>query len=471
VALYVLADPGATTVRIDNIIACQAPGNPGALSLTSLVGKNIAGDTFYPIQSINGTTVILGAGLSTAAGSPGLRGYAGTTSTQSLYRREPLIIPTNGSSTTSSFGVITNSGTEGHPIKFSGGWNRTDMSTQTGETWISMNSVNNVGFRGTGTNFLTFDKFKFLRGFAGYWFTNSNNITIDGYTSLGNFGYGVLADGTSGHITINEPRCDLGPNYGLDLGSNCIVNNPILCGNRTAGIYFEHGSGNVVNNPIFVNQEETNIDFGKHSNNFVYNLVSRDTQTSIATSSGGRNYIVNPTITESIPIVSFDASYTNGQVAVHKINDDLNSNETYFDGAKMSSVADADRDVLEGLAWKVEITSAIRTLNYPLKIGGPGNPVGIKMACIANSPVSLKIRSKRTNTNLIVKLVVPGGQISGVDDDVEDISQGIINQYETLSVTFTPSEAGVVDAELQLYTTDGATTYAAWFDTATITQG
>jgi hypothetical protein len=361
VALYVLSDPGATTVRLDNIIACLAPATAGALSLTSLVGKSTAGggsEDWYPIESINGTAVVLGASLSTAAGSPGLRGYVGTTSTEALYRREPMILPTNGSNTVSTFGQLTNSGTEASPIVFSGGWNRTDMSTQTDVSWISMNSVNNIGFRGTSLGWLTFDKFCFSRGIAGYYFSSCNNITIDGYESVGNFGYGIFLDGTGGNITINSPRCNLGANYGIIPSSNCTINSASMNGNRVAAIAFQTGTGNIVNGITAVNNEAVVIEYGKQSNNFVYNLNSRATGTSVVSNDSGQGYLINPTYTEAT-VCTYPTTYGGGVVYSVNQNGVATSNALYFEGATFTQGPAAETGDTNGVTWQMAITSAI----------------------------------------------------------------------------------------------------------------
>ncbi|MDO8971756.1 MAG: hypothetical protein Q7U74_13770, partial [Saprospiraceae bacterium] len=90
VALYAITDPGTATFWIDNILAVQAASSANALSLTSLISKNTlatGGDeAWYPIQSINGTTVLLDNGTGTNANSG--KGYYGNTETVTTYRRE-----------------------------------------------------------------------------------------------------------------------------------------------------------------------------------------------------------------------------------------------------------------------------------------------------------------------------------------------------------------------------------------------
>jgi hypothetical protein len=62
---------------------------------------------------------------------------------------------------------------------------------------------------------------------------------------------------------------------------------------------------------------------------------------------------------------------------------------------------------------------------------------------------------------MAVMLFVAGGQIAGVPADISTLASGVINVYETLYLTFTPTASGTIDAEIRFYTLDGATTYTA----------
>ena len=65
IALYIntdLSTTGAHNLYFSNIIACKASSAADSLTLTSLIGKNTTGETFWGIQSINGTRVMLEIG-------------------------------------------------------------------------------------------------------------------------------------------------------------------------------------------------------------------------------------------------------------------------------------------------------------------------------------------------------------------------------------------------------------------------
>lgn len=140
VALYAVSDPGIPVIFLDNIIACTTNG----LNLQSFIGKNAAGERFWPIKSINDTAVILG--------HPQKQGtavnlYYGTTETVAAYLRETIKTTVASTNTTPVF-IAQESGTEGSLITFSGGWNPVN-NTQDGETWFD-GSIQN--------GYLTFSK-------------------------------------------------------------------------------------------------------------------------------------------------------------------------------------------------------------------------------------------------------------------------------------------------------------------------
>lgn len=141
VAFYVTADNGAQTYLLDNIVACKAPGT-GELTHKTLIGKanslGAGGDdseTWYAIRAIEGTTITLDLLNSSNAGGTANGRYWGTSETVTAYSMFPSYVPT---SVVSADLQWTSGGTDVSRITISGGWNRTDMSTQTGETWVGI---------------------------------------------------------------------------------------------------------------------------------------------------------------------------------------------------------------------------------------------------------------------------------------------------------------------------------------------
>ncbi len=144
IALYVDSDLDAQTFLIDNIVACKAPGT-GELSHKTLIGKanslGAGGDdseTWYAIRAIEGTLVTLDLLNSSNAGSTTNGRYWGVSETVTAYSLFPSYVPV----TVATADVLwTATGVEGSVLTISGGWNRTDMTTQTGHTWFSLGNA------------------------------------------------------------------------------------------------------------------------------------------------------------------------------------------------------------------------------------------------------------------------------------------------------------------------------------------
>jgi hypothetical protein len=77
-----------------------------------------------------------------------------------------------------------------------------------------------------------------------------------------------------------------------------------------------------------------------------------------------------------------------------------------------------------------------------------GSPILLKLGtvvCAASSAVTVTARMRRDNTGLTMRLICPGGQITGVSTDVSSDMTAAADTWETVSITFTPTKAGAVD--------------------------
>jgi hypothetical protein len=157
------------TIYLNNMIAVKAASSSSSLSLRSLIGTNAVSDTWYPIQSIDGTTVLIDLGVDTNANIG--QGYAGATTTTTVYKREPIAL-------TSSDLSISYSGTETSRITVGGGWSKT-TNTQTGETWVDGSLGNAIlGMNVTSRNFIDYLKIGISRFSTGLSFITSNDLTF-----------------------------------------------------------------------------------------------------------------------------------------------------------------------------------------------------------------------------------------------------------------------------------------------------
>ncbi len=188
VGLQIGADPGTSTVLIDNIILSQAASSTFSLVHCDLIAPSASGP-WYPIKSINGTTITLDNHCNSLQGQG--RGYWGVTGTFPLYKRKVMpnsngasgidsdniySVPnngTNGGLTTATAattaiiqsGTITN-GTSNNRIKVSGGWSAaSSMSVQDGESWFySGNALGNLLATPSTQDFIDIENIYFVRG-------------------------------------------------------------------------------------------------------------------------------------------------------------------------------------------------------------------------------------------------------------------------------------------------------------------
>ena len=67
--------------------------------------------------------------------------------------------------------------------------------------------------------------------------------------------------------------------------------------------------------------------------------------------------------------------------------------------------------------------------------------------------------------------MIPGGQLDGVSNDIITTSS-MVGSYEQLSVTFTPTEMGIIDVYARAFGNDpsGETSSSVWVDDMAVSQ-
>lgn len=512
VAFYVDTDRGAQTFLISNVIACKDSTNADSLSLTSLIGKNSGTETFYGIQSINGTLVILDNNTNTFPYS-GTIGYSGTSETVTTYKRET--IPTAMATATSTIvQQIQDSGTSGSVIIFSGGWNRTDMTTQTLETWFDGRNGLGSGLQTNSKTYFDIDKLAFVRYQTGIDFVGSANCTITNIVALNNnsgsglslstttptnntftlitsicnnTSAGVIGGATASlkNIFTAITNCNNNAGVGCQLGHSCQLLSGTFNNNNGRGITASGNNVVVKNVTTSKNQTEGINAAGAQSifdtitcagnltyamslsvgDIYVYNLTSSGNTTgglSFSSTTIGRVYLFNASIAESTEFQAV-TNYVNTRVISVKHDATADNHYIYTDGGTILSEASV-RHTASGISWKFSPTSANRTINYPL------NNTIATVACAASTQVTVTCWFRRTHANLVGTLRVRGGQIGGVASDVTASMSVGADTWEQLTLTFTPNEAGVVEADAFFYASDAVTTYSGYVDDFAVSQ-
>jgi len=182
IALYADADPGTATVLLDNISTVKASGSDN-LNLTSLIGKNTGSEHWWALRSINGTTVTLDNAPGAASGSTP-KGYVGTSESVTTYKRTTVKI----AMTSSAAQPVQDSGSSGNLITFSCGWNRSDMSTQTGQTYWDGQCGTGTGWDFNLQTFVSVDRLFTVRYSIGVLCGPADNVmgTIGGIACTNN---------------------------------------------------------------------------------------------------------------------------------------------------------------------------------------------------------------------------------------------------------------------------------------------
>lgn len=489
VAFYVATDLGGQGFVIDNIVACKAASSADSVTLNSLISKSdgTGDEGWYAIQSINYDVIMLANANSVTSQSTNVRGYNGTTATVTTYKRETTKT-TPCVSTVATASVINDSGNSANLITYSGGWNRTDMSTQTGVTWYDGSNGLGIGLQANGCFFIQIDRLNFCRYERGVQITGgSTDFTVGAVYTIASNNFGFEVSGNTSRINCTSLWSNNNGNSAIEFGgfNSTITNVKLASNNGGDGLniqiaqYITVGSLLAGNNGTNINS--TDIRFSNSFNCVVNTATTTNGAASQAiislrsfgvyvnggSSSGhargvsltlGQLYLNNFTINEA---TEFDNSTVSGFVYANRL-DDTDNNSWVFQPSigtvnQQTSVVDSPATT----SWRMRPTSANATANSPLllKLG--------TVVCAASSAVTVTARMQRNNTGLTMRLICPGGQITGVSTSVSSDMTAAANTWETVTITFTPTKAGAVDIYAHAF---GGTTFSGYVCNLTATQ-
>ena len=474
VSLWANSDPGTTAFRLDNLVACTAVGASDHVSHKSIISKMTTGEPeWYPILSIAADSVVIGGPPTVNIGSTSTISpmpYRGTSETVATYVRRGAIIPgvPNEADRT-----VQDSGTDTDPIVFSGGWNRTDMSTQTGATYICGrgNLTNGIA---VSKNWVNFEKI------GGILLRNS-----------------VVASGGSGDLKIeleDVVGCGFGPYY----GSYSDVRSIYLSVKNVFGAISEYMYINSTTPPngatkhvfkcrriqgatststthvalriagnwnMFVEKIDNNNCWGAHGEDCTFaegtlnGTVFANNIGDIIYGAGVADIILNGCTYSTYSISSTNRSgrirsTRNGGVATaHSLLAE------HFSVVSNASV----RHTASGVSWQALPTNITECTHR--------NPAFFSLAKIAvnaSALVTVKCWLRRTNTGLTASIRLVPSDIVGTPLTITETQMtAAADTWEEVTLTFTPSAAGVVEIEGCAW---GGTTYSAYFDDMTITQ-
>jgi len=470
IAFYVNTDNGAQTFLINNIIACKNSNSPDSLNLASLIGKNTATESWWPIQSINGTRVMLDCDTNTLLTSTNNRGYYGISETITTWKRETIALGPLASTTTTSQ-VVNNSGTDGNPIVFSGGWDRTDMSTQTSETWLDGRNGNGLALNLTSREFVEIETLSLCRF--------NRALSFPGTASFCKFSFGSLTAFQTEPVTLPNTTSNCRLRVGFYYSS---VASLVSFINSTSAIFsldveITNKLVSIPSNAISFNQSYYNVKSTSSTSALIANCSATGITTNIgattvsnitfldngsyALSASGSVtdcYLNNCILSDTLEV--FLPNYNPTRIFSQNHDGVVGNHKIFMDGGLISSATD-QRKTPSGISWKLQPTSTVlRNSIRPVCLSLA------KVACSANSLVTVKVWLYRDNASLNLRLICKGGQISGVPDDVATLATST-NSWQQVSISFTPTEIGVVEILAEAW---GGTTFSGWVDDLTITQ-
>ena len=546
IALYADADPGTPTVYIDNISTTKAAGND-CLTLASLIGKNTTGEVFWGIRRINGTALTLDQSPSMGFSDIGQeKGYHGTTESVTTYKLNGIY--TDMTATSTAVQEVQDSGSSGSPITFSGGWDRTNMSTQDGETHFDGRTGAAYGIYAASKSYVSFEKIHLHRYDLGMYLNATSNFSLNDVMSIGNCLNGLYLVGNDQlyveDLTMNAIRSSgIGGSGGANHQFDSLILAMCGAGNAQVGwvtvsgagwtfgnleIYNSNLEGMVVaqstntiydlkvgtltiegngryglslagcvgarfgtvnannngysgvltsgiNNDVFIESILASgnglfgLDLqGNQNSNFVIGNLVTSTNSSGAvhlSTMYGRTRILKSSLAEATKVAQDSAALgLHGYASFQNFNGTAGDHRTYYGHSLGATIFSEQtiRHTASGVAWKISplSTTYVRD-NVPVTM-----PVG-QLYCNASAQVTVRIFMRRTNTGISGHLRCRGGQIAGVASDVIDAISVAADTWEELEITFTPSAAGLVEIDVQVW---GGSTFSMYVDDMTYFQ-
>lgn len=497
IRIYALTSLGATTnIYIDNVIASKALTASDCLTLASLISADNV--IWWPVKSINGTTVVIDAFNNSIKGVG--RGFSGTTGTVALYLRQ-LVFFNARSLSGNDFYLHPTAGSSGSRITVSGGWDTTAMTSQTGETWIDLA----FGISGLGGNgFTDFSKISVVRSSNGLFpngtnetFTNchvisasscpytmtSNLSVIDTCNSISSNDCNFLGVG-SDQITLKNsqllsPQCSTAAiMISSAAGSISLFDNVTIANAASRGLYFQ--------NPIPRIRSTTIKDCASDG---IYNYTGQFFRAYGLTITGNSGWAINSDFTQTFEIYGlttssnssgciragsgqtdallYDASISEstilsfGGIVCQKLNSQREGGNPNVNvlRTEIGKVQTQATTVQTGasIAWQFSPTSAqAANADYPLSQSLGAFP------CKSGKTITITYWCQVDNTNLGGQLRISGGRHPGVGSYGSDITTSInpsANTWTQYSISATPSEDTVIEVFGDFWTKNGTTTY------------
>lgn len=422
VAIYANVDPGTKVIRINNIFATND------LTLNHVIGKS--GDVNYMIQSIDGTTIKIDSASSAASG----RGYSGTSETVTLYYESGLLLTTGGGwETTQEAGNISAGN-----IVYSGGWD-TGTNTRNGYTTLICQQIQLKNIFANFRAHLTLSYFKFF-GFTAINSASGTNVFVIWDNCI--FSCGSTGPYGAGDSVLYTECKFLNCTNALALGDSGMI---IDCEFRNNNSGLTHKGGFLVVNCVFVNNATD---------------ITADATSGTMRSVPFNSYLRNCLLSSSSEFGSLSSSI--GSIMWSFDHDQTVGNHYGFSYGATIFWQTTTKQGSDPGAWEIEIDASTRSI-YPVRM-----PVA-EIAVSANNLVTVKAWVKKEHaTNIEAYLLVEGSDFTLAGITETTTAKADDTNWEELTLTFTPTRAGVVPVFLECYGVSG--TNSVYLGSVTITQ-
>lgn len=439
IAVYAASAAGANaSLYLDHIMACND------LSLTSLISKKAADsgedELFWPVLSITGASVVLAKDPNGVATSF----YQGTTETVESFSREPIktAIVASGATVIQYLEV---SGAVGQLIEFKGGYNPA-TGDRDGETIFSGQNGYGIGIRTTTKDFVKLSRLGFYNCYNGVELQSGANNYLEDITAAGNSNNGVswsiYSSNALGRLKTFANAAD-----GLSLSSyGSILDNVIAQANGSYDVNIIAGIGNIIKKltcGLAAGSSYSGLRFHTTAMNKIFQAWMEK-----IFPSWGPNYISRLEGLLADPAIHTTYYKTDMRTICHDYENTQGNHWIFADGGALNYQTAMKYTGVEG-CWRFAPLSTQRCEQTPLAL------TMLKVACVANKEVTVKGWFRRSHTGLTMRLAVRNCPVAGVDDDAAAMTAAA-DTWEQLTLTLTPTEAGVVEIEAQTY---GGTTY------------
>lgn len=456
-------------IYLDNIIATTTSG----LNLQSLISKNSAAqggtESFYGIQSIVDSTIILDAHTGNKANATRFGYYVGTTEVSKMYFREGYKSFTN---------TTNNTGNNTSIITIEGGYDTTS-GEQNGETYFD-----GLNCSGNGMSFYTayhqiYTKINLLSFYRYSQGVTSGNfgskLLINKIPNIGNCEYGVYLN--YAHNWYVEEITNI---------ANCQY--PVYLNNYSTGNIFKkiRNITNAVNNAIniygYCNEfydvvvkysGAFAVYISGANNTFVKLETSDNTTGAVQLYYNGINYFKNCTLGESLEFhnVGHASAYYGGKEYVYSLNHDNNEGNNWLYAGNYNANILWQTIVYHGTepgAWRCSMYYGI---NHSPTVNIPSSIKICEIALEASKEATVTCWVKKSNaTYPQAKLIVRENDYYEIIETYHTKADD--TDWENLSISFTPTKSCVIPIFIDAYLAGGIyyNTYYVYIGSVSVTQ-